>query len=230
MFTSGMTVQELAARLPEPDALRAACRAFGVLDAVFDVEYPKYHFTAAWRPGVDLAHMDNGGGDRWNIVFEPAGVFLYGFDHMSQATPWRDEPRAHWPGLLDGLPAALARWTEEETFLFEDFFDATMCVWREAGDSAWRHGPVAFENDVLFTDGSDWLFDDIADGSVAAYLSHAESYFEREIDVESVRAVFGGEPLTAGIVRALNAEADFDKVAKIAGRAGVRADLSEPGQ
>lgn len=57
MFTELVTVQDLTARLPEPDTLRARCRAFGVLDAVLDLEYAKYHFTAAWQDGVDLAHI-----------------------------------------------------------------------------------------------------------------------------------------------------------------------------
>jgi len=222
----GVTVQDLAARLPEPEALRARCRAFGVLDAVFSLTYPKYHFTASWREGVDLAHMENGGGDHWDIVFEPAGVFVYGFDHESEATPWRDEPRAHWPGLLDGLPASLARWPEEAEFQFEDFFDATLCIWRETGDDAWHCGPVEFDGDASSTDGSSWLFDEIADaadGDVngsGAYLDHAKYYFERTIDAEAARAVMAGEPLTAELVRALNSGADFAEVAKIARRAG----------
>ncbi|WP_370348992.1 hypothetical protein [Catenulispora sp. EB89] len=215
-----MTVQDLAARLPEPEELRTTCRAFGVLDAAFSLKYPKYMFTAAWQPGVDLARMDNGGGDHWDIAFEPAGVFLYGFDHESEATPWRDEPRAHWPGLLDGLPPTLARWTEEKAFLFEEFFDATLCIWRETADSAWHCGPVEFDGDASSTDGSGWMFGSVLEGGVAGYIDHAKYYFEREIDAEAVRAVFAGEPLTAELVRVLNPDADFAAVAKVAAVAG----------
>lgn len=220
MFTRPVTVQDLAARLPEPNALRASCRAFGVLDAVFNLRYPKYLFTAAWQQGVDLARMENGGGDHWNIVFEPAGVFLYGFDHESEATPWRDEPRAHWPGLLDGLPASLARWPKEDAFQFEDFFDATVCIWREAADTAWSCGPVEFDGHAGATDGSGWMFDDVAEGTAEAYLDHAESYFGRTIDAEAVGAVMAGEPLSSALVRALNADADFGAVTEVARRAG----------
>jgi hypothetical protein len=220
VFTDPVTVHELTARLPEPQALRAACRAFGVLDAVFNAEYPKYSFTAGWRDGVDLAGMDNGGGDDWSIVFEPGGVFIRGFDHESEATPWRDDPPEHWPGLLDGLPASLARWTEEQEFQFDEFFTATVCIWREAGDTAWRCGPVEFDGHASAADGSGWLFDDVVEGSVEAYLEHAKWYFEREIDEEPVRAVFAGEPLTPELVHALNPDAEFGKVAEVARRAG----------
>ena len=85
VFTGRVTVQDLAARLPEPDELRATSRAFAVLDAAFALEYAKYSFTTVWQPGVDLARMDNGSGDHWDIVFEPAGVFLYGFDREIDA-------------------------------------------------------------------------------------------------------------------------------------------------
>ena len=66
------------------------------------------------------------------IVFEAAGVFLYGSD-----------------------PDSLAHWTREPAFLFQDFFDATVCAWREAHDTtrhdttrhgmAWHGGPVEFD-------------------------------------------------------------------------------------
>lgn len=220
VFTDLVTVQDLITRLPEPEVLRNVCRAFGVLDAVFNTDYPKYSFTTAWRQGVDLAAMDNGGGDCWSIVFEPAGVLIHGFDHESEASPWRDDPPAHWPGLLDGLPAALARWTEDEAFQFDEFFSATVCVWREAGDAAWHCGPVEFTGHASSADGSGWMFDDVAEGSVESYLDHAEGYFGREIDKEAVRAVFAGEPLTPELVHALNPDADFSRLTAIARRAG----------
>lgn len=164
--------------------------------------------------------MDNGGGDHWDIVFEPAGVFLHAFDHESEASPWRDDPPEHWPGLLDGLPASLARWTDEEAFQFDEFFNATLCIWRETGDSAWRCGPVEFDGHASSADGSGWMFGSILEGGVAGYIDHAKYYFEREINAEAVRAVSTGAPLTAEIVRTPNPDADFAAVAKIAEVAG----------
>jgi hypothetical protein len=214
------SVQDLAARLPAPDELRRRCQAFSVLDAVFDPRFAKYSFTSTWRDGTDLAGMDDGGGDLWNIVFEPAGVFLYGFDHESEATPWRDEPRAHWPGLLDGLPPTLSRWAEEEAFQFDGFFDATLCVWRESGDSAWRCGPVEFDGYASSNDGSGWMFDELVEGGVAGYLRHAESYFERTIAPEAVEAILAGRPLIAELMQELNPNAFFPAVAKVVEAAG----------
>jgi hypothetical protein len=215
-----VTVHDLIAALPAPDVLAARCRAFAVLDAVFETQYPTYSFTAEWSPGVALAEMSNGSGDLYAIVFERAGVFLYGFDHESEATPWRDEAHEHWPGLLDGLPPSLAHWTSEPAFLFQDFFDATVCAWREADDTEWRCGPVAFDDANPDPDGTEHLFGTLMAGTAAAYADYARDYFERDIDTEAVTAILEGRPLTADIVNALNPDAAFPEVARAAAGAG----------
>jgi hypothetical protein len=215
-----MTVHDLVAALPEPAVLLERCRAYAVLDAALgqDPAYRYHSFAPAWREGVALAGMDNGGGDQAGIVFDPAGVFLYGFDHECDATPWREEPRAHWPGLLDGLPESLAHYAVEPAFLFDGFFDATVCAWRETGDTAWRCGPVAFEDDE--TDGADFLFDLLLDGSADGYADWARDYFELSVDRGAVARVLSGAPLTPATVAALNPAADFAAVSAEAARLG----------
>ena len=217
---SKVTVHDLIAGLPEPNALMARCRAFAVLDAVFEIGYPTYTFTAEWSEGVALAQMSNGSGDLYAIVFEPAGVFFYGFDHESEATPWRDEDHTHWPGLLEGIPESLAQWTREPAFLFQDFFDATVCAWRESADTEWRCGPVVFENADTDPDGAKHLFGTLLDGTAAAYAHYALDYFERTVDPDAVAAVLAGEPLTEAIVLTLNPEASYPEVVAVARSAG----------
>ncbi|MEE1821642.1 hypothetical protein PUR61_05445 [Streptomyces sp. BE20] len=221
-----MTVRELVSLLPDPAVLLARCRAIALLDGILDAHAPTHSFVCDWREGVDLALMDNGSGDQYAIVFDPAGVFLYGFDHESDASPWREEDRAHWPSLLDGLPASLAHYAETPEFQFEGFFDATVCAWRESGASEWRCGPVEFAPDE--SDGADWLFGLLVDGSPDAYVSFAEDYFERAVDREAVAAVLQGAPLTRRTVAALSPSVDFDAVAGQARRLGCSApDTSE---
>jgi hypothetical protein len=216
-----VTVHDLISRLPDPEALRARCRAFAVLDVCFAGFMSTYSFQPGWAPGVDLASMDNGGGDLFRVVFGPAGVFLYGFDHESEATPWRDDGREHWPGLLDGLPDSLAGWTREPAFQFMDFFDATVCAWREAADDAWRCGPVEFDGIVADPDGAEYLFQEVADGSAEVFAAYAAQNYERDVDVEAVRAILGGAVLTPEIVAALNpAAVPFATVAKAAAAMG----------
>ncbi|GAA2158242.1 hypothetical protein GCM10009760_61100 [Kitasatospora kazusensis] len=213
-----MTVLELLSLLPDPAALRDRCRAIALLDTVLDTYAPTHTFVAGWRDGVDLAFMDNGSGDQYAVVFDPAGVFLYGFDHESDATPWREEDRAHWPGLLDGLPASLAHYTEAPEFQCHGFFDATVCAWREDGDTEWRCGPVEFAPDE--SDGADWLFGLLLDGSPDAYVSFAEDYFERSVDRDAVAAVLAGSPLSRATVISLSSSADYEAIAEQARRLG----------
>jgi hypothetical protein len=206
-----MTVHELVTLLPGPAVLLTRCRAFALLDAILDAHFPTHSFVPDWREGVGLACMDNGSGDQYAIVFDPAGVFLYGFDHESDATPWREEPRKHWPGLLDGLPASLAHYSAEPEFQFEGFFDATVCSWRETGATAWQCGPVEFAADE--SDGAGWLFDLLSDGSPEAYVDFAEDYYERPVDRDAVEAVLAGSPLNRRTVASLSSTADFATVA-----------------
>ncbi|MEU2955930.1 hypothetical protein [Streptomyces xanthochromogenes] len=168
-------------------------------------------FASNWRAGVDLASMDNGSGDQYAVVFDPAGVFLYGFDHESDATPWRESPRAHWPGLLEGLPSSLAHYAAAPEFGFDGFFDATVCAWREKHAEAWECGPVVFAADE--SDGADWLFGLLADGSAEAYVGFAEDYFEQAIDRDAVAAVLARAPLSRRTVTSLSSTADFEAVA-----------------
>ncbi|WP_345694977.1 DUF4240 domain-containing protein [Kitasatospora terrestris] len=206
-----MTVRDLLPLLPDPAELRLRCRAIALLDAVLDERSAAHTYLPDWRDGVDLACMDNGSGDLYAIVFDPAGVFLYGFDHESDATPWREEERAHWPGLLDGLPDALAAYPAAPEFEFDGFFDATVCAWREHGDTVWRCGSVEFEPDDR--DGADWLFELLLDGSADGYADFAEEHLERPVDRAAVAAVLAGAPLTPGTVAALSPSADYGTVA-----------------
>ncbi|MCC3769416.1 hypothetical protein [Streptomyces sp. UNOC14_S4] len=206
-----MTVHDLVSALPEPADLLARCRALALLDSVVADRWAMYTFQAEWRDGVGLAWMENGSGDSYGIVFDPAGVFLFGIDHECPATPWREEPRAHWPGLLDGLPAALARYPTLPELQLEGFFDATICVWRETGAAAWQCGPVAFGADE--SDGADWLFELLTADGPEAYAEYAEDMYKRRLAPEDVGAVLAGEPLTRRLVAALSDTADFEAVA-----------------
>ncbi|MER7757122.1 hypothetical protein [Kitasatospora sp. NPDC097643] len=209
-----MTVHELVAALPAPHELRARCRAIALLESIVSGRYaPSHSFVTDWRPGVDLALMESGSGDQYAVVFDPAGVFLYGFDHESDATPWREDERAHWPGLLDGLPASLAQYAQAPEFQLDGFFDATVCAWRETGAAAWQCGPVEFAEDER--DGADWLFDLLTDADgVQAFVSFTEDSYERSVDREAVASVLKGAPLDRRTVSALSSTENFETVAE----------------
>lgn len=206
----GMTVHDLLPLLPEPGELRRRCRSFAVLDLILTERYQTHLFQPEFAPGVALAQMDNGSGDNYAIVFDPAGVIGFGFDHESEVSPWREDPREHWPGLLDGVPGPLSPYLDEPAFNFDGLLDATVCFWREGGDGAWRCGPVEFEDGV--DDGARWMFETLVGEPVSAYAAFARDYFQREIDVSAVEWVVAGEAVTPSIVTALAPERDVAEV------------------
>ncbi|MFJ8434786.1 hypothetical protein ACIQ9P_26145 [Kitasatospora sp. NPDC094019] len=130
-----MTVRDLPPLPPDPAELRARCLGIALLDSVLDGHAATRAFARDRRPGVDPATTDNGSGDQYAVVSEPAGAFLYGFDHESDAGPWREEDREHRPGPLDGQPASLAHCARTPESAFDGFFDATVCAWRASGDA-----------------------------------------------------------------------------------------------
>jgi hypothetical protein len=82
-------------------------------------------------------------------------------------------------------------------------FRATVCLWREADDDRWHAGDVAFPPGED-PDGADWLFELLVDGTPAGYQRFAADYYEAQIDVDAVGAIFALQPLTVELVRRLN--------------------------
>ena len=206
-----MTATQLAARLPAIAVVRRWSQSLAVLDAIVcaDWEYRYFCFDEEFGPGQALASMRNGSGDEYSITFTSDGAFLRGFDHESPLSPFIQTPPAPWPGLLTGLPAALATTAEEPAFALDGVPVVTVALWRLAGDAQWHHGQIAYprawENEYADPDGSDWLFAQL-DGRAESYLQYAGEYFERQLPAEAVTAVMEHRPLTAALVRALNPE------------------------
>jgi hypothetical protein len=195
-----MPVLELVRRLPEPAVVRRVSRALAVLDLVLneDASTRYYEFDARWSGTEEAALMRDGSGNEYSMVFSPDGVFAYGFDHESPMSPYANH-RKPWPGLLDGVPDVFHEQRDDKAFWDGDVPRATVCFWRTTGDTAWRCGPV--ESGV---DGADWLFELVADGRPEAYLTFAEDYYERALDLEAIRHVYALMPLTEYVVTSLN--------------------------
>jgi hypothetical protein len=205
-------VYDIAARLPPIEVLRNRCRALAVLECIIGGGEPYYTYTREW--GADeAALMSNGSGDEWAVVFTADdGAFIRVFDHESPMSPYRDEDRELWPGLLDGLPAVFATHVEEPAFGDEDGqFLATAVLWRLGDDDRWHAGagitvPPPRGRYDSGPDGSGLLailLDDIAD----RYVAFAEDYYEMRVDRSAVEHIVGQVPLTDDMVRALNPKA-----------------------
>ena len=201
-----MPATTLAARLPDIETVRRWSRSLAVLDAILspEWEYRYFSFDAHWAADQEMASMRNGSGDEFSIVFAPVGAFLRGFDHESEMSPYTRAQAAVWPGVVDGIPTAFDEFVTEPAFSDNGVPRLTLCLWRSTDDLSWRHGSVRFPPGVD-PDGADRLFAQL-DGRPETYVSFASEYFECDIDVEAVKSIYRHEPLSEGVVMALNPE------------------------
>jgi hypothetical protein len=169
-----------------------------MLDAIVQPawEFRYYSFDAAWCPGEQMASMRNGSGDHWFALVCSAGVALHGLAH--EAPNFR--PGKPWPGIFETLPLEF-----HDNFLREPAFDtthSTFCIWRLTTQDRWQRGSVRLPagDDP---DGSRDLLS-ILDGDPHRYRAFASDYYERDLVVEAVRAIYRHEPLTEALVRTLN--------------------------
>lgn len=202
-----MPVWNLASRLPEIETVRRWSQALAVLDAIVSPapEYRYFSFNADWD-GDQLASMRNGSGDEYSIVFTGEGaVYLRGFDHEAAKSPFVRTPPRPWPGVVDDVPPAFRRFVTEPSFCIADVPAVTVCLWRSASDTDWKHGPVALPDAGGDPDGADWLFAEL-DGRAVTYQRYAREYFEKEIGVDVIDHVYGLRPLTEEVVSTLNSD------------------------
>ena len=194
-------------QLPEPQTLKKITQALAMLDAIIqrEWEYRYYSFNSKWSEYEEMASMRNGEGDGWYCVFSSAGVFLKGFDHESEMSPWSREDGQVWPGVLDGIPAVFQPCATEPAF---SMGDTTCCIWRENSESHWHSGNISFP-DGDDPDGSAWMLL-ILDGNPLTYKEWAEEYYERAIDADAIKQIYEGTPLTPALVGALNPEVEFE--------------------
>jgi hypothetical protein len=193
--------------LPDIPGFRRLTRALAMLDAIMSPvwQFRYYSFTCRWAEGEMMASMRNGSGDEWFALVSPAGVALKGLAHEAPIY----EQGAPFPGIFETLPAEF-----RADFLEEPAFDAantTFCVWRRISDERWHCGPVKLPagDDP---DGSAELLS-ILGGQPEQYVRFAADYYERQIAVADVAAIYAHERLTADLVRRLNPELTLDALA-----------------
>jgi hypothetical protein len=203
-----MPVHELIKRFPDAVTLRDRSRALAMLDAIVSPEWEDryYSFDPRWSPGEEAASMRDGSGNDYAIVFSPAGVYVQACDHESPVVARRTTPPAPWPGLFDSVPEVFRKHLREPAFADHDGLPrASVCLWREASDVAWRCGDVQVsEQDRDDADGAGWLLGILCDGTGQAYRSYAEEVHALEIGLGAVAHLYALRPLTQAVVSAIN--------------------------
>ena len=203
--------------LPTIENLRRLTQSLAILDAIIEPEweYRYFSFNSKWDTDEQMASMRNGQGDEWFCVFSKAGAFLKGFDHESMMSPWNANPRAVWTGILDQVPDAFKPYAAEPAFSMDN---TTFCIWRGINDDVWHTGHIDYpEGDD--PDGSERMLH-VLEGRPEDYKEWADSYYERAVDLDAVKAIFVHTPLSSELVSKLNPDRDMESL---------RADIEQIG-
>jgi len=189
--------------LPNICEFRRRTKALAMLDAILspDWEYRYYSYNSKWSSGEEMASMRNGSGDHWFALLTSDGVAIHGLAH--EYPMYR--PNAPWPGIFDSLPAEF-----RENFFNEPAFDtanSTFCIWRRILDQDWSCGITEFPlgDDP---DGSLWLLSQL-DGDPRRYVRFAADYYETDVPLDAVTAIYMHQPITSDLLKLLNSSIDL---------------------
>ena len=183
--------------LPDIVGLRRLLQSLAALDAILmpTWEHRYYSFNAHWGLGEMLGSMRNGEGDEFFALLNSHGAFLKGFVH--------DSPMAAASVRSDcfyrDLPRQFEECSREPAFVPDN---VTFCIWRCAGKPAWSHSKVDFPA-LGDADGSSSLLS-MLDGVPQTYAAWASEYYERDLSLKAIEALYQHQPLTDDLVVTLN--------------------------
>jgi hypothetical protein len=167
---------------------RKLTQALATLDAILcpDWEYRYYSFDAHWAEAEMLASMRDGSLDRWFALICSSGVALQG---LASDLPL-------FPDLFADLPAEFrTNFQEEPAFLAEE---SNFCWWRLSDQRQWERRPEQEPESLA-----------ILGGDPEAYRRFAADYYERDIDLADVSAIYRHDPLSEELVKRLNPDLDL---------------------
>ena len=168
-------------------------------------DYRYFSFDANWGEGETLASMRDGSGDSYFILFNSFGAVIKGYGHESPMAAYAVDSGKVWSGVIDELPPEFEAILTDPAFAAEE---TSFCIWRKYSDSKWQTGKIEFP-DGEDPDGSeDLLF--MLDGIPKTYQQWAMEYYEKDIPLDAVKAVYEHKPLTQQLVSSLNPERRFE--------------------
>jgi hypothetical protein len=183
--------------LPDVAGLKRLLQSIAMLDAILmpDWEYRYYSFNAHWSDTEMMGSMRNGAGDEFFALFNGHGAFMKGFVHDSPAAAAKISSDAFYRDL----PSEFEDGRREPAFSPDD---VTFCIWRLNQQLTWSCGkvdlPVADD-----ADGSASLLS-ILDGVPDSYRGWASAYYEQDLPIAPIEAVYRHQPLTEELVTRLN--------------------------
>jgi hypothetical protein len=184
--------------LPDIETLRRLTKSLAMLDAIICPEwlYRYYSYNSKWGDNKEMASMRDGCGDDWFLLFDENGAALKGFAHES--------PFAKDVSLISRIqktvPSVFASFLHEPAFTMDR---ASFCIWRRFTDQKWNVVSPLGGYVLPEQDGSAELIG-IFDGNPESYKNWATDYYEREVPLVAVKAIYEHQPLSEQLVANLN--------------------------
>jgi hypothetical protein len=191
--------------LPDIAGLRRLLQSMAMLDAILmpDWEYRYYSFNAHWSAGEMMGSMRDGAGDEFFALFNRYGAFMKGFVHDSPAAAARIPSESFYRDL----PSEFEQCRRQPAF---SPAEVTFCIWRLNHQPTWSCGRVELpvSDDA---DGSASMLS-ILDGAPDRYRGWASAYYERDLPVAPIEAVYRHQPLTEELVMSLNPQQRLNRL------------------
>jgi len=149
--------------------------------------------------------MRNGSGDDWFLLFDSHGAALKGFAHEYSLA--RDASFA--ARIQETLPSEFSSFLREPAFSMQS---ASFCIWRAIADEHWNIVLPSSGSISPDKDGSADLIG-ILDGNPETYRRFAVDYYERDIPLAAVQAIYEHQALSEPLVAILNSECVLSDVA-----------------
>lgn len=211
-----MIVSRRIHEIPQQQDLFRRLLAYAKIDRIMnpdpdDCMVRVYHYDKEWVPGGHFFKIDDSGGDHYYALFSSDGCIVKGFDHESDLSPWNREEGEKLPDIVAkhdfyaGAPARLSMLLDDPAL---EKHLTTFCVWQTPGDSDWRFAGSEFPAD--WNDGINTFLYYIQE--LDGYKEWFGDYYGQEPDMNAIRSIFEGKPVTAKRVRSLNPEGDTARI------------------
>lgn len=193
--------------LPDITALVRRTQALAALDLILSPEWESryYSFNTAWAPGQQMASMRDGCGGEWWLLFHADGwAALKGLEPDSEA--WAEGGVELSAALRSAIPSICAEFADEPAFRWDEtgfaYFRLPGAAWVRANEQTRFAKLATGEIELLQHLGQ----------PAEAYVTYARDYYETEVPLELVQAIYRHDAITAEMIATLNAETTLAEI------------------
>lgn len=148
-----------------------------------------FSFNSKWGPNEMMGSMRDGEGGEFFFLFDPVGAAGKIYSKETALGP-------NAASALASVPSDFSSFLSEPAFSINL---ATCYLWRRPGESAWSVAPAGIEKLPFLAFIGD---------QGEHYRAWASDYYQTELTMDAVRAVFRQQLLTPSLMKSINPNAD----------------------